>query len=69
MNCCRKKSSFPLGFRKDLWAPGLAGWAGAGMGSVGNERSLCSVLVDCFPCFRTQPLGDELPGMFDDLFS
>lgn len=72
MNCCRKKSSSPLGFRKGLWAPGLteqAGWAGARRGSVGNESSLCSVVVDCFPCLRAQPLGDVLPGMFDDFFS
>lgn len=69
MNCCRKQSSSPLGFRKELWAPGLTGWAGARMGREGNERSLHSLVMDCFPCFRTQPLGDVLPGMFDDLFS
>uniref|UniRef100_A0A8C3QZ50 non-specific serine/threonine protein kinase n=1 Tax=Cyanoderma ruficeps TaxID=181631 RepID=A0A8C3QZ50_9PASS len=66
MNCCRKQSSSPLGFRKGLWAPGLtgqAGWAGARRGSVGNERNLCSVVVDCFPCFRAQPLGDVLPEL------
>lgn len=40
------------------------------MGSVENEASLCSLAVDCFPCFRTQPLlGDVLPGVFDALFS
>lgn len=72
MNCCRKESSSPLSFRKGLWAPGLTGqtgWAGARVGNGGNERSLRSLVVDCFPCFRTQPLGDVLPGMFDDLFS
>lgn len=36
---------------------------------MGIERNLCSVVVDCFPCFRAQPLGDVLPGMSDDLFS
>lgn len=71
MNCCKEQSSSPLGFRKELWGPGLIGQpgcAGAGMGSEGNERSLCSVVVGCFPHFGTEPAGDVLPGMFGELF-
>lgn len=66
MSCCGRSSYSLLSFRKEL----VAGWAGARMGSVENEASLCSLAVDCFPCFRTQPLlGDVLPGVFDALFS
>lgn len=75
MNCCRKQSYSPLSFRKGPWASGpagqsVAGWAGVRMGSVRNEGPLCLPAVNCFPCFRTQPLlVDVLPGVFDALFS
>lgn len=75
MNCCRKQSYSPVSFRKEPWASGLPGQPVAGrtrarMGSVGNEGSLCLPAVDCFSCFRTQPLPVEvLPGVFDALFS
>lgn len=75
MNCCRKESYSPLSFRKEPWASGLpgqpvAGWAGVRMEGAGNEGSLCLPAMDCFPCFRTQPLlVDVLPGVFDALLS
>jgi len=70
MNCCRKQNCSPLSFREEPWDSGLpgqstAGWAGVRMGSAGYEGSLCSLAVDCFSCFRTQPLlVDVLPGAF-----
>lgn len=75
MNCCRKQSCFPLRFRKEPWVSDVsglpaAGWAGVRMGSVEEEGSLCSLAVDCLPCFRTQCLLlDVLPGVFNAFFS